>query len=140
MSISEKEPAYIRTPRIAKPSEISYEITWAEERSDPKCAYFEFDDQPDITGPYALSDPRASTNSRATFRSTIQSSISRPSSIRGPSGMTAQAVAAGTTMNSGASQKTTLSPQGGIMSSFTPSFNPSTSVCSTPQGPTRLGP
>ena len=51
ISINEKEPAYISTPRIASPSEISYEMTWAEERSAPKWAYLEFDDQPDITGP-----------------------------------------------------------------------------------------
>ncbi len=58
----------------------------------------------------------------------------------GPNGMTASARNAGTTEMIGAMKKTALSAAVGMMSSFSASLIPSMRPCSTPNGPTRLGP
>ena len=57
-----------------------------------------------------------------------------------PNGITANAVSAVIVEMHGANQKITLSESAGIMSSLSSSFNASAIGCSSPCGPTRIGP
>ena len=58
----------------------------------------------------------------------------------GPKGMTEKARNAGMAETIGARMKTGRSARTGMMSSFNMSLMPSASPCSTPKGPTLLGP
>ena len=57
-----------------------------------------------------------------------------------PKGITAAAIMAGTTLSAGASRKRARSTWLGIRSSLKNSLIPSAMGCSSPQGPTRVGP
>jgi len=51
MSAVDSECAWMITATMARPIAISYEITWAAERSEPSSGYGEPDDQPDSRMP-----------------------------------------------------------------------------------------
>ena len=97
------------TGMIERPSEISYEIICALDRTPPRNGYFELDAQPANTMPYTPREEMANMNSGPTFRSaiTMLKGAPRPAQLRSnslPKGITAAVSSAGTIVKQGASQ------------------------------------
>src|ERR1044071_4351895 len=111
---SDSVRANMRAPMSDRPIATSYETICALERSPPRSAYFEFDDQP------------ASINA-----STPQS---------GPNGITENTMKAEATAMYGAKKKIQRSAFSGMKSSLVNSLRPSAMGCSSPHGPQRMGP
>src|SRR5712691_8577625 len=86
----DKVRANIKAPMIAKPIETSYETICALERSAPRRAYLEFDDQPARINASTPTLDTASTNSTPMFTSVITAQS-------GPNGTTAITTNAATT-------------------------------------------
>src|SRR6266498_5878472 len=82
MPDKERVRANISAPMIAKPIETSYETICALERSAPRRAYFEFDDQPARIKASTPTLDTASTNNTPMFTSVITAQS-------GPNGTTA---------------------------------------------------
>ena len=55
ISCVESVPAWISTPRMARPNAASYESSCADARTEPSSGYFEPDDQPASMTPYTPS-------------------------------------------------------------------------------------
>ena len=73
--------------------------------------------------------------------SVMYSDTGRPNTFTtGPNGITAYTINAGTIEMIGAAVNTHLSARTGVMSSFSISLIASATGCSTPYGPTRIGP
>src|SRR5271165_6929497 len=117
---------------IARPMATSYETICALERSEPIRGYCEFDDQPAMMMPSTPSDETPSMNRMPMFISVT--------ACVGPNGTTRNVVNAVIVTTTGALQKTSLSALAGMMSSLMSSFSASANGCSSPCGPTRMGP
>jgi len=70
MSWVESVPAWISTPRIARPNAASYDKSCADARTEPSNGYFEPDDQPASMTPYTPRPDIARMNSAPIGRST----------------------------------------------------------------------
>src|SRR5438105_1005622 len=98
----------------------------------PISAYLLFDDQPAMKTAIVFSEPTAIRNSTPTFKSA--------STIRSPKGITANTTMVGTNTTMGASQNSMRSALRVVIGSLNSSFRASATGCSSPLGPTRLGP
>ena len=112
-------PEKISRETSVAPSETSYEILWAAERSPPRKAYLELLDQPALITECTLSDEMAK----------IYSSPSRKSAILAPSasGKTLHPALARPNVNTGDSIKINVLELFGSIDSFRNSLSPSAS-------------
>ncbi len=119
----------------------SYEIAWAVARTPPSSGYFDPEDHPARTTAYTASEDIARMKRSPTLRSAPCSSTSLPPMVKGrPQGTIMKMRKAGTTARNGASMYMPISALRGLMASLKKSLSPSATVCSTPNGPARLGP
>src|SRR6267142_4653474 len=125
-------PDTISTTTSAKPIDSSYDTICAAERIAPRKAYLEFDAQPATITPYTPIELNARMYSSPALMSA--------STTSGAKGITAHAASAGVSISTGASRNRPLFALVGTMISFISSFTPSAIGCSSPAGPTRLGP
>ena len=133
MSCVESVPAWISTPRIARPNAASYESSCADARTEPSSGYFEPDDQPASITPYTPRPDIARMNSAPIGRSTTCRYVWCPRiETVPPIGTTQNIKNAGRIDRYGASRNTGRSAESGIDCSLKNSLMPSASVCSTP--------
>src|SRR5678816_901667 len=133
MPESESVRANMRPPMSDRPIATSYETICALERKPPSNAYFEFDDQPARINASTPTLETASTKSKPMFTSAITAQS-------GPKGMTEKTMNAEATAMYGAKKKIQRSAVSGMKSSLVNSLRPSAIGCSSPHGPTRIGP
>ncbi len=120
-------------PMSARPTATSYETSWADDRTAPSSAYFEFDDHPARTMPNTPIDDTERISNRPMLTS---ATVAQPA----PNGTSASSPSAAPVAMTGARRNRNLSALSGTMSSFASSFSPSASGWSRPSGPTRIGP
>src|SRR5207248_3164838 len=107
----------------------------------PSREYLLFDDQPESATPYTPSDVIPRTISSPMFTSVIWSGVYIfPMLTQLPNGITAIDVTAKITAIMGAAMYSGLFTCGGVRSSLKRNFTPSAAGCSSPNGPTRVGP
>src|SRR5215510_8641615 len=135
MTIPESESVRekISAPISDNPIATSYDTICALERSPPSSAYFELDDQPASINAKTPTLEKASTSSRPMLTSAITAQS-------GPNGMTEKTMNADATAMYGAKKKIQRSAFSGMKSSLVNSLRPSAMGCSSPHGPTRIGP
>src|SRR6185503_1383332 len=133
MPESDNVRANISAPMSDNPIATSYETICALDRSPPSSAYFEFDDQPASISASTPTLETASTSSNPMFTSAMTAQS-------GPNGMTEKTMNADATAMYGAKKKIQRSAFSGMKSSLTSSLRPSAIGCSSPHGPTRIGP
>src|SRR5215467_15400686 len=133
MPDSDNVRANINAPISDSPIETSYETICALERKPPSSAYFEFDDQPARINASTPTLETASTSSKPMLTSAITAQS-------GPNGITEKTINAEATAIYGAKKKIQRSAFSGMKSSLVTNFNPSAIGCSSPHGPTRIGP
>src|ERR1043165_4510097 len=133
MPESDNVRANINAPISDSPIETSYETICALERSPPSSAYFEFDDQPASINASTPTLDTANTSSKPIFTSAITAQS-------GPNGITENTMKAEATAIYGAKKKIQRSAFSGMKSSLVSSLRPSAIGCSSPHGPTRIGP
>src|SRR5688500_135195 len=123
----------INAPISDNPIATSYDTICALERNPPNNAYLEFDDQPASikASTPTLETANTSSNPMLTSAMTAQS---------GPNGITEKTMNAEATAMYGAKKKIQRSAFSGMKSSLVKSFRPSAIGCSSPHGPTRIGP
>src|SRR5208282_2541038 len=109
-------------------------MTCADALSPPRNEYFELDDHPAITTPYAPKDDIARTYRSPTL--ILATTYQSPKE----NGSTARALIAANVKIIGASMNTGLSTWVGIMSSLKKDFRPSAIGCHIPCGPVLIGP
>src|SRR5258706_11368880 len=141
ISCVESVPAWISTPRMARPKAASYESNCADARTEPSSGYFEPDDQPASITPYTPRPDIARIHSAPIGRSTTCRNVWWPRiDTVPPMGTTQNIRNAGMIDRYGASRNTGRSAESGIDCSLKNSLMPSARVCSTPYGPARFGP
>src|SRR5271154_1749010 len=85
------------TVTTVMPNAASYEMTWAEARTDPRSGYFDPDDHPASITPYTAMPDMAKTSRIPTGGSdTWSSKVWLPSLMMPPTGTTAKVMKAGT--------------------------------------------
>src|SRR5262252_5610167 len=134
MPTSDIVPDLSSTGTVERPIASSYEIICADDRRPPSNAYLLLDAQPPSVIAYTPRLDMARNKSRPTLMS-VATNIGG-----GPMGMTANVTIAGNTARMGAMWKMTLFACAGMNSSLKRSFSTSAIGCSSPSGPTRLGP
>src|SRR5688572_24755535 len=130
---SESVRENINAPISDRPIATSYDTICALDRSPPSNAYFEFDDQPASINASTPTLDTASTSNRPILTSAITAQS-------GPNGMTEKTMNAEATAIYGAKKKIQRSAFSGMKSSLVKSLRPSAIGCSSPHGPTRIGP
>src|SRR5438552_6280677 len=124
--------ATINTPTSANPIAISYDTICAAERRHPRNAYFELDAQPARMMPYTPIDVIASMYKRP--------ALMLDSTSDSENGITAHAASAGASDNIGAMKNSQRLAPVGTTISLNSILSTSANGCSSPSGPTRLGP
>lgn len=115
---------------IMSPSVTSYEITCATARIPPIKGYFEFDDHPDQRMVYVNMPDIAMMNSRPKFMLVMGDGM----------GIGAHVISAIVRAMIGDMVNKIGEDMVGLVGSFMISLMPSAIGCSSPRGPTRLGP
>src|SRR6185503_8186038 len=133
MPESDNVRANIKAPMSDNPMATSYETICSLDRSPPKSAYLEFDDQPASINASTPTLETASTSSKPIFTSAITAQS-------GPNGITEKTMNAEATAIYGAKKKIQRSAFSGMKSSLVSSLRPSAIGWSSPHGPTRIGP
>src|SRR3989337_2126644 len=115
-------------------------MSCAEARRPPSSEYLLFDDHPASTIPYTPSELIARMNKKPTGRSAIAEETSPHGVGMGEAhGITAKVSSAGVNDMIGASTNSTLSANGGSVSSLRKFLRPSAIGWNRPSGPTPVG-
>src|ERR1043165_8466837 len=133
MPESDSVRANINAPISESPIDTSYETICALERSPPSSAYFELDDHPARINANTPTLETANTSNSPILTSAITAQS-------GPNGTTENTMNAEATAIYGAKKKIQRSACSGMKSSLVSSLRPSAMGCSSPHGPTRIGP